>query len=419
MNKRGFPIENQPMLAQRSFAFVSLCLALIAGITWQSGLNLALFDQINTFCQQFIHDHLLILVTEFGNGTLLIVLLLLISIAQPGFSKRMLIAILLSALSIYGLKSGFSLPRPPVVLGADMIHIVGEPVRSDSFPSGHSATAFMIAGLLWLSFSTGPIRWLWVVLASLVALSRVGIGAHWPQDIAAGSLLGWVTAWFASQLSLVAFKEKANFSSGLFLSLIACIAVFTTPVEFKEYPAVQYVRVGFGVLSGLFSLYFILRLSMLRPAIGQWVERKIDWAKDYQNWLPMRFSKFGLVGFTGFLVDTLVYKSVMVAGLPHLVARAISYWVSASTNWYLNRSFTFNDAEFEEKSSQWVKYLAMCAGSFVLNYGSYYLLTEAYGIFDGDYKFIAFLIGIAMGVVFNFGVANWVIFKRDRKDWLS
>lgn len=419
MNKLGFSTGEQPLVSQRNFALVAFCLALMAGATLQPGLNHALFVQINNLSHQLLNGQLLIHITEFGNGAIVGLLLIVLSIFHTAVTKRVLFSILLSAISIYSLKALFSLPRPPAVLGIDTVHIVGEPVLTDSFPSGHSATAFLIAGLLWLTYKSTPLRWLWLGFASIVALSRVGIGAHWPQDIAAGALLGWLTAWFACYLSQQPFKGKGNHISGLILSFIACAAAFTTPVEFTAFPIIQTIRIGLGVFAGLLSLYFVLRLFMLRPTIGNWVDTKIHWLVDYQNWLPMRFSKFGLVGFTGFLVDTLVYKTVMFAGLPHLVARAISYWVSATCNWYLNRRFTFNDAEHEEKASQWLKYLAMCAGSFVLNYGSYYLLTEQYPILGGEYKFIAFLIGIGMGVVFNFGVANWVIFKRDRKDWLS
>ena len=145
---------------------------------------------------------------------------------------------------------------------------------------------------------------------------------------------------------------------------------------------------------------------------------RVRWLTEYQNWLPLRFMKFGLVGFTGFLVDGLVYSVMLSLGMTHLSARASSYWVSATTNWYLNRRFTFNDADQEMKSRQWIKYLFMAAGSFILNWGSYYMLTE-YVSFFSEYKFIAFVIGIAMGMFFNFGVANWVIFRRKRNDWLS
>lgn len=65
-----------------------------------------------------------------------------------------------------------------------------------SFPSGHAAAAFALAGVLSWRWPKG--RWVWRSLAFLVALSRVALGLHWPSDVAAGALVGWVCVEFAS-----------------------------------------------------------------------------------------------------------------------------------------------------------------------------------------------------------------------------
>lgn len=69
-----------------------------------------------------------------------------------------------------------------------------------SFPSGHSQTAFAIA----VSFAFLFPRWRWPLLlvAAVVAFSRVGVDAHYFTDIVVGSLWGaWFTimtrSWFA------------------------------------------------------------------------------------------------------------------------------------------------------------------------------------------------------------------------------
>ena len=60
-----------------------------------------------------------------------------------------------------------------------------------AFPSGHSMGAFAVAAVLSREFRER--RWVpWVCYgtASLIALSRVGLGRHFPSDVVAGAVLG-------------------------------------------------------------------------------------------------------------------------------------------------------------------------------------------------------------------------------------
>lgn len=57
-----------------------------------------------------------------------------------------------------------------------------------SFPSGHTAAAFVFAGLVCVFYPAfAPLSYLW---ASLIGLCRVLLGVHYPSDIGAGALLG-------------------------------------------------------------------------------------------------------------------------------------------------------------------------------------------------------------------------------------
>ena len=127
----------------------------------------------------------------------------------------------------------------------------------------------------------------------------------------------------------------------------------------------------------------------------------------------IQFMSFLLVGFTGFVLDTIFYfllqKSI---GLSHLMARAVSFFIAASWNWYWNRVFTFMQAGSPRYISQWAQFLAMSMISFLFNWGTYYLLTTNVAYFD-MHKYSAFLLGVIVGTGSNFSFSKYIVF-RDR-----
>jgi undecaprenyl-diphosphatase len=87
-------------------------------------------------------------------------------------------------------KALYDRPRPPDSLVA---------TTGASFPSGHSATAAVVAiGLVLLFAPIAKSRWRWYVAAAswatLMAVSRVYLRAHWFTDVVAGVTLGATVA---------------------------------------------------------------------------------------------------------------------------------------------------------------------------------------------------------------------------------
>lgn len=68
-----------------------------------------------------------------------------------------------------------------------------------SFPSGHAGSAFAVAIVVFLML---PKKWgiPAVIMASLMALSRLYVGVHFPTDILAGALIGTATAYMGVYL---------------------------------------------------------------------------------------------------------------------------------------------------------------------------------------------------------------------------
>lgn len=90
---------------------------------------------------------------------------------------------------------------PEAHKGIYTVHVVGEPLATRSFPSGHANTVFCAASVLAFFFG----RWFWFAFlpAFLVAYGRVYMGVHFPLDVAFGGLLGV----FVVALAFVAYDK--------------------------------------------------------------------------------------------------------------------------------------------------------------------------------------------------------------------
>ena len=84
------------------------------------------------------------------------------------------------------LKYLFARPRPMESMGAI---VVGNGASWFSFPSSHATLAWAFYVLL----SYHEPRWkpYLFILASLVSLSRIYLGVHYPFDVLSGGLIGW------------------------------------------------------------------------------------------------------------------------------------------------------------------------------------------------------------------------------------
>jgi undecaprenyl-diphosphatase len=70
--------------------------------------------------------------------------------------------------------------------------------RFNSFPSGHSADAFVSGVFLYYLLKHSKYadcRFLPLIYAFLIAISRVFISSHYPSDVAAGMTIGILGAW--------------------------------------------------------------------------------------------------------------------------------------------------------------------------------------------------------------------------------
>ena len=141
-----------------------------------------------------ILDFLMPYVTHFGGAkftTLASVIVFLFMDRSLGLEMGLSLGV--SHLIVHIVKRIANRPRPYITLkNVDEVSIPFEPY---SFPSGHTTAGFSLA--VTLSFYT-PI-WEWkcclLALASLVGISRIYLGVHYPSDVLIGGLLGTLCAY--------------------------------------------------------------------------------------------------------------------------------------------------------------------------------------------------------------------------------
>jgi putative flippase GtrA len=184
--------------------------------------------------------------------------------------------------------------------------------------------------------------------------------------------------------------------------------------DFPDIASVNFIRFAFLILSTIMTVYFFLECFQVTHKVGKHLRPRLVQLVRSKQALVIRFSKFGLVGGVGFGVDTFFYLFIQFLGADHSTARFISYWCAATNNWFLNRIFTFKDKDKDHHGTQWLKYMMMCGVSFILNGGTYFLLTS-YIDFFSEYKFLAFMIGIGFGMTTNFTISHLIIFKNRGK----
>lgn len=98
---------------------------------------------------------------------------------------RLALALLITVVVVSALKNIWVFPRP---FAQENVRLLIAHHADSAFPSKHSSAAFAIAfGIFLRKKRTGMI---FLALASLVAVSRVVAGVHYPLDVLTGAVLG-------------------------------------------------------------------------------------------------------------------------------------------------------------------------------------------------------------------------------------
>ncbi|CAH1653783.1 GtrA family protein [Chelatococcus asaccharovorans] len=126
-----------------------------------------------------------------------------------------------------------------------------------------------------------------------------------------------------------------------------------------------------------------------------------------------KVAAFLVAGGIGFLVDAgLLWVGLNTLELSALAARAISFTAAMLTTWVLNRSLAFASQRDRARGhgSELALYGLATLFSGAINIGLYLVVIEALGR-GGIYPFIALAAGVGAGLVSNFLLYNFVVFR--------
>ena len=174
------------------------------------GIELQFLNLIQEIRTTFL-DVFMSNVTKLGNVGFIWILLTIILLVIPKTRKS---GVILAAALIVNLILCNVILKPlvarirPFDVNTAIQLIIAKP-QDYSFPSGHTCASFACAGVYYKAF---PGKWgkAAMVLAVLIALSRLYVGVHYPTDVLAGALVGTFSALAALKLehALVRYYEE-------------------------------------------------------------------------------------------------------------------------------------------------------------------------------------------------------------------
>jgi undecaprenyl-diphosphatase len=240
-------------------------LSLLAAVLMQLGnLNAALLIAVNGAAAEYVPDAVLLILTMLGEGQWEMALIAPCLLFAPRVNVAALYAAPFVLVLTHVPKLLLHLPRPSSVLADHAVHLLDAPRAMNTFPSGHAVMVATVATVLVLGCD--PIRRrMWSALLVLIALSviawsRVAVGAHWPVDVLVGAALG-VAAGYAGIKLAERFYEHSRRAT-LLVAAIYLLGTLVLALSRTAHPEQELLRAVLVAIGGVSAVAAIARAGI-------------------------------------------------------------------------------------------------------------------------------------------------------------
>jgi membrane-associated phospholipid phosphatase len=207
--------------------------------------------------------------TILGDGLVCAVLFLPWIRRHPERMWGGLLGALVMFIILHSVKKLTGQPRPLAVLPEEIVTIIGPGLRTRAFPSGHTATMALYAGILAMTTRRRPVVALAAGLAILVGASRMVVGVHWPADVLAGLALGWLSAWVGLRWAARATWTTRPLGRRILGAALLIAGIVLALLDHTGYPGVLLFQRGLALVFltwGGIELFRELRTSAAERA---------------------------------------------------------------------------------------------------------------------------------------------------------
>ena len=201
------------------FYLILLCCCLVIKLVFTKD---EIYFAVNSRHNDFL-DGIEPYITDLGNGWTIVVLAALLTLYNYRIAFLMVTTFLVTSLAVQIVKFFFDAPRPKLYFKDELgklYFVKGVDILShDSFPSGHTLTAFATGVLITYLVKNKSWGILLVFYGVMVGFSRMYLSEHFFEDVIGGSVLGvFLAIFWISWIDSKAFLHSAKWNKGLLKS---------------------------------------------------------------------------------------------------------------------------------------------------------------------------------------------------------